>query len=98
MNNCTLCIGDNSAVITDFLSCNCPIAIFKTTEHVIVSKAEIAYEDFCYEWSTLQEFEIIVKEISEGHDKKNKNRKAAEEYYLGLNETMSGSFYQMLKK
>lgn len=46
MNNCTLCIGDNSAVITDFLSCNCPIAIFKTTEHVIVSKAEIAYEDF----------------------------------------------------
>lgn len=98
MNNCTLCIGDNSAVITDFLSCNCPIAIFKTTEHVIVSKAEIAYEDFCYEWSTLQEFEIIVKEISEGHDTKNKNRKAAEKYYLGLNETMSGSFYQMLKK
>lgn len=96
MVNCAFCIGDNSGVITDFLSCNCPIAIYKSNDNVVTSKANTSYSEFCYEWHTLQDFEEIVKEIAKGNDNKTQNRRLAEEYYLGLSITENELFFQML--
>ena len=96
MVNCAFCIGDNSGVITDFLSCNCPIAIYKSNDNVVTSKANTSYSEFCYEWLTLQDFEEIVKEIAKGNDNKTQNRRLAEEYYLGLSITENELFFQML--
>lgn len=93
----SVCMGDYSATITDFLSCNCPIILFKPHDGVRVSSSGISYEDFCYVWTNLDELKNIFNMLSQ-EDPKLKNREMAREYYLGISQIRGNTFVRLLKE
>lgn len=94
----TICLGDNSAAITEFLSCYCPILIYKPEKHAIESHSNMDYDEFCYEWQFANDFEKVISNLEEGKDPKSENRISAQEYYLGLSFISNNAFINELKK
>lgn len=93
----TICIGDNSATITEFLSCFCPIVIYKPENDIQCSDSDMPYNEFCYEWSTIDKFSLIIQSLLREEDDKKDKRSIAQEYYLGINEIYEKAFEKELK-
>lgn len=95
INPC-LCIGDTSGAITEFLSCYCPIVIYKPEKELIESNSNMNYDQFCYSWRTREEFEAIVLKLASHEDPLSDNRAKAQNYYLGISNTLNESFFNLL--
>ena len=47
----------------------------------------MVFDDYCYVFSTLEEFEILLDRVIGGDDYKKESRKQAVDYFIGVNES-----------
>jgi len=92
-------ICDISAVVSECLAGNGPIFIYIPKDKEIkISQSNMAYSDYCYEFSSPEELVEKVKSVIEGNDPLEKNRLKAMEYILNRKDTLNHKFIKELKK
>lgn len=91
-----LCIGDTSGVITEFLACFCPIIIYDPIKKIVTSSSNMDYKEFCYAWSSINDFEKIIFDLANEKDFLSEYRKRAQDYYLGISYTVNNAFVNLL--
>lgn len=58
----------------------------------------MAYSDYCYTFSTLNELEEKLSSVLDGNDYLEEKRKFAMNYILGYEETLNDKFVKEMKK
>lgn len=92
-------ICDISAVISECLAGNGPIFVYIPQDREInISNSNMAYSDYCYTFSTLNELEEKLSSVLDGNDYLEEKRKFAMNYILGYEETLNDKFVKEMKK
>ncbi|MDZ7199389.1 hypothetical protein U4Z62_24505, partial [Escherichia coli] len=60
--------------------------------------SNMAYSDYCYTFSTLNELEEKLSSVLDGNDYLEEKRKFAMNYILGYEETLNDKFVKEMKK
>lgn len=97
LNNYDFFVCDVSSVVTDCLVLNRPIFLYRAEcKDVEIAESNISLDDFCYIYSSAEEFSSKFLLVLEGDDYKARKRTEAAEYFIGLEETQNNVFKKML--
>jgi hypothetical protein len=91
-------ICDISAVVSECLATDAPIFIYiPKDKDIIIAKSNMAYTDYCYVFSTVEEFENLLYEVAvKKNDYLSDIRKQAINYIISPDETISCRFEKIL--
>ena len=90
-------ICDISSVVTECLALDVPIFLYypKNIE-IEIAASNMVFDDYCYVFSTLEEFEILLDRVIGGDDYKKESRKQAVDYFIGVNESKNMRLKEIL--
>lgn len=91
-------ICDISAVVSECLAANCPIFVYiPKDKDILIAKSDMIYEDYCYAFSTIDEFKTLFTQVVLQNDDFLKDaRKEAIQYIISENETENLAFEKLL--
>lgn len=96
-NNIFIC--DISGVITECLAADAPIFVYIPKDKEIkVASSNVAYEDYCYTYSSIDELLEKLAKVTAGDDYLLEGRRKAIEYFIGYQETLDNTFMTKLKE
>ena len=92
-------VCDVSAVVSECLSANGPIFVYiPTDKEISVSNSDMAYEDYAYTFSSIEELCSKMEEVLNGNDYLAEKRKLAMDYILSVDSTMNNEFAKKLQQ
>lgn len=92
-------ICDISAVVTECLSANKPIFVYKPKDREIkMSQCAMPYEYYAYTFNSFDELIQKLTSVLDGEDPLAENRKKAIDYFVSEKETLNDGFLQQLKQ
>lgn len=98
LENYNIFICDISAVISECLAANGPIFVYIPKDRVInISNSNVAYDDYCYTFSDIEELEEKFNSVLAGNDYLKEKREYAMNYIMGYKETLDDKFIKELK-
>ena len=92
-------ICDVSAVVSECISANGPIFVYiPKDKDIIVSNSDMAYADYAYTFSSIDELCEKIEDVLNGNDYLAEKRKLAMDYILSINDTMKNEFSRRLQE
>lgn len=95
--NYNIFVCDISSVVTECLALDAPIFLYypKNVE-IEIAASNMDFEDYCYVFSSLDDFQLIFDRVISGDDYKKEERKKAIDYFIGIEESLEIKLRQVL--
>lgn len=98
IENYDIFICDISSVVTECLALDAPILLYFPKDKVIeLASSKMSFDDYCYVFSSVEELKLQIQEIISKGDPKADSRKAAVDYFIGLDETRGLRMKDLIK-
>ncbi len=97
IQNYNVFICDISSVVTECLSLNRPIFLYKPKGREIdLAVSNIDFDQYCYVFSSINELKALLIQVLSGDDYLQHSRQEAMDYFLGMEETKQDKMLELL--